>query len=77
MKTTAIICFILSGFSGLYSILLIAGGIYVMLKPDSQIQWEVFLPRAVGMLLVPTVLLIIGLVCWKKAKQPALPPVIH
>jgi len=45
-----------------------------MLKPGSDIRLEVFFPEAVGMMLVPLVLLIIGLLCWKKWKRPGPPP---
>jgi hypothetical protein len=69
MRLAAILCFVLSGIAGLRAIVLVVLGIIVMQKPDSGIDIGVFLPRAVGMLLVPLVLLIIGLACWKKAKQ--------
>lgn len=40
----------------------------MMTDPNSGIHFDVFLPQAVGMLLLPTILLILGLVFWKKAK---------
>jgi len=75
MKTAfAIICFIIAAISGVRSIAIIAIGIYLLFQPDNHIQIDVFVPRSVGMLLVPIFFLITGLVLLKKSRKSTPPP---
>jgi hypothetical protein len=73
MKAAAILCFIISALAGLRAIIVIIGGAILMSQPNSNIEFDVFLPRSVGMLLPSMALLILGLYLFKKSKKTPLP----
>jgi len=67
MRIGAIVCFVFAALSGLSGVINIAFAALSMMQPEGGMPFDVFLPRAVGTLLLPMILLIGGLVLWKKA----------
>ena len=75
MKTGAIICFVLSALAANYVLDLLRAIVLVRAAgPTPDISLDIFLPRLVGMLLVPIALLILGLFLWKKGEGRITPP---
>ena len=63
MRTGAMVCFVVAALAGLAAVQNLVGG------PNRPDQPEDLVGYAVGSLLVPVVLLIVGLILWGKSRS--------